>query len=409
MTLLKNAQQREISAQMPMPVDNVGSDAIYSVSGETVQLYYYNAGVYTIDAGQAAGVVVTGKLLYRNIRNANGDMAGTHQDTSLSFTSTAFTTEVAFPYGVKEQYSDLTGTARAAAITSGFSNGDYCVDYRTGALYGVKADNSVTLTNAAYKVETAASGGAGPSSDVNLVKVAGTATAAGAGAVTGGTLRTTLASDDPAVALLGTIDADTGAIKTATELIDDAVHADEAAFTTGTDKGIAVEGLYEAAGSNVADGQVGALAMTIDRHVIVQDEVKDSGTNSNVVFEASPLNLQYLPSSDVLTNVVNITPRYIYYNMSGYRYITMEIAAVDAGGGDIHTITLEGTCQDDGTAAAPCAYQDVTASLLGVASTATATTWIIDTPVAFKYLRIKDTTAGGNNNGGITVYSKRMY
>jgi len=44
-----------------------------------------------------------------------------------------------------------------------------------------------------------------------------TLAASGAGAVSAGVQRVTLASDDPAVALLGTIDADTGAIKTAVE------------------------------------------------------------------------------------------------------------------------------------------------------------------------------------------------
>lgn len=55
------------------------------------------------------------------------------------------------------------------------------------------------------------------------VNLAGTDITAGAGAVAAGTPRVTLASDDPAVALLTTIDADTGAIKTAVELLDNAV------------------------------------------------------------------------------------------------------------------------------------------------------------------------------------------
>ncbi len=45
----------------------------------------------------------------------------------------------------------------------------------------------------------------------------------GAGAVAAGVQRVTLASDDPAVALLTTIDSDTGAIKTAVEKIDNTV------------------------------------------------------------------------------------------------------------------------------------------------------------------------------------------
>jgi hypothetical protein len=61
----------------------------------------------------------------------------------------------------------------------------------------------------------------------------------GAGAVTGGVQRVTLASDDPGVAKLTTIDADTGAIKTSVELMDDTVATIGSAITA---KGTAVAG-----------------------------------------------------------------------------------------------------------------------------------------------------------------------
>jgi hypothetical protein len=51
--------------------------------------------------------------------------------------------------------------------------------------------------------------------DVDIFLDGGTALLGGAGAVAAGVLRTTLASDDPAVALLGTIDSDTSFIKSA--------------------------------------------------------------------------------------------------------------------------------------------------------------------------------------------------
>jgi hypothetical protein len=64
--------------------------------------------------------------------------------------------------------------------------------------------------------------------------IAGTDLVGGAGAVAAGVQRVTLASDDPAVTdlaaievLLGTIDADTGAIKTAVEIIDNAIDGTE--------------------------------------------------------------------------------------------------------------------------------------------------------------------------------------
>ena len=60
------------------------------------------------------------------------------------------------------------------------------------------------------------------------LNLAGTDVTANAGAVAAGTPRVTLASDDPAVAKLGTIDADTGAIKAAVEVMDDWDESDRA-------------------------------------------------------------------------------------------------------------------------------------------------------------------------------------
>lgn len=60
----------------------------------------------------------------------------------------------------------------------------------------------------------------------------------GAGAVASGVMRTTLASDDPAVALLGTIDADTGAMVTdlaAIEVLLGTIDADTGAIRTAVE------------------------------------------------------------------------------------------------------------------------------------------------------------------------------
>ena len=176
MSLIKQYQQREISEQRRMPVDGVASDAITDISGETLQLYYYNSGVLTIDAGQVAGVVVVGKLANRNIKNALGDVIGQFNDTSVAFTTgTVLTTLVQFPYLVAETADTNTGTLKAQAITEDFANGEYCIDHRTGTIYGKKATTGVSDT-VAYKVEIAVSGGGGGiASDVNVNKVGGTA------------------------------------------------------------------------------------------------------------------------------------------------------------------------------------------------------------------------------------------
>lgn len=85
----------------------------------------------------------------------------------------------------------------------------------------------------------------------------------GAGAVSAAVIRTTLASDDPAVALLTTIDGDTGAAVTALQLIDDTVFVDDAAFTAATSKVIATGGIVTA--DSVDSGDIGAFAMLANR------------------------------------------------------------------------------------------------------------------------------------------------
>ena len=149
--LLKD--QTDIQAKRPMPVEDVSdSSKGLDVSAETAQMYYYDTGTLTIDAGEAAGTAVIAKLAYRNVYNSIGSHIGDYKDTSLSFTSTALTTEVDFPWEKLEQSLDSTGTALLDLIVEDFSNGDYCVDYSTGTIYGVKTSTQVTLTSTAYKV-----------------------------------------------------------------------------------------------------------------------------------------------------------------------------------------------------------------------------------------------------------------
>jgi len=101
--------------------------------------------------------------------------------------------------------------------------------------------------------------------NVNL-NLAGTDVTAGAGAVAAGTPRVTLASDDPAVVdlaaievLLTTIDADTDAIKTAVELIDNSV-----------------DGAYLNVNANIAGtdmvGGAGAVAAGVQRVTLASDD-----------------------------------------------------------------------------------------------------------------------------------------
>jgi len=112
------------------------------------------------------------------------------RNSSLSFTSTAFTEQVAFPYLVAEVYDQSSGREKLNAITQNFTNGQYCVDHRTGIIYGKKADASVTLTSTAYKIASQVTGGGTVvTPNVNVATLAGVAPALNAGAVSAGTQR----------------------------------------------------------------------------------------------------------------------------------------------------------------------------------------------------------------------------
>jgi len=175
MGLLRN--QNHVSSQRGLPVDDKGaSSSLVSVTEPAaIQLYYWNAGTRTSDAGQVAGVVVEAKLTYDNIKNEAGYLQATYNDTSVAFTSTALTTEVEFPWNNAEVVDMSTGTARATAITAGFANGEYCIDYSNGMIYGVKTTTTTTLTSVSYIIlQNQAGGTTIVASDINIDEVGGT-------------------------------------------------------------------------------------------------------------------------------------------------------------------------------------------------------------------------------------------
>lgn len=193
--------QSQVSKFRGLPVDFIGaSQTVIDISGETVQLYYYNSGVQTVDNGQAVGTVVVGRLANMRIKNELGAMCATHLDTSLSFTSTALINEVAFPFDIAEGVDDVDAATRANVITSKMANGDYCVDYVNGLIYGKKASTETTLTSVSYKIQKEVVGtSGGVSTDINLNLVGGSPTAVNVGNANAGTQRVVIASNQPAI------------------------------------------------------------------------------------------------------------------------------------------------------------------------------------------------------------------
>jgi hypothetical protein len=153
MGLLKDSQQREISLQRALPVDDIGNASVVkSVSGETVQLYYYNSGVLTVDAGQIAGTLVVAKLAYDNILSKIGDIIGTENDSSFTLANAnTFDAQIKFPYRDAELKDTDIGANKLTEIAQAFTaNGQYCIDHRTGTFYG-KKKNTGTTVSASYK------------------------------------------------------------------------------------------------------------------------------------------------------------------------------------------------------------------------------------------------------------------
>lgn len=173
--LLERSQQDKVSQQTRFPVNDLSSNTIKTISGETVNLYYYNDTVLTADAGQAAGTIVVAKLNNGNIKTAIGDVIGHNEDTSFSWTTgTILTRRVDFPHLTAETFSRAPGREKATFITKNFSNGDYCIDHEYGIIYGKKA-TAGTSDTATYKVEMSLSGGGGGvASNVNIEKIGGT-------------------------------------------------------------------------------------------------------------------------------------------------------------------------------------------------------------------------------------------
>lgn len=170
-------RQNGVTNRLPMPVDSLADAAfVNSISGETLQLKYWNGATLTTDAGQAAGTVVIAKFAYSGILDSLGAMIGNETDTSVVFTTgTVLTAEVRCDYSAVGAADNSTLKLIAADLTANMSNGQYCIDYRNGVLYGKKATTSTSDT-VAYKVASTTTGGG--SSIVGSIDIAKVGTVA---------------------------------------------------------------------------------------------------------------------------------------------------------------------------------------------------------------------------------------
>lgn len=162
MSLLKKLAN--ISPFRGMPIDNKGtSSSVSPVTGESVTLKYFNAGVLTNDAGQPAGTIVVAKLENNKVLNEIGDAEASFGNTSLAITSTALTTETQINRSVMEATDGQPLEERVSALAASLNNGEFVVDSAKGLIVGKKADNTTAVT-AAYNVNQSNSGSGGGSS-----------------------------------------------------------------------------------------------------------------------------------------------------------------------------------------------------------------------------------------------------
>lgn len=148
----KKTGQKEVALQRRLPVRDL-KNKITTTLTEVASLYYFNSGVLTADAGQAAGVIVVGSVKKKGqILNSMRNMVGQFGDSSFSIAGgSALTTERPFK-GLLAEVAEAGGdnntlslSQKATLLTEGFRNGDYCVDYETGMFFGVKANTDTTV------------------------------------------------------------------------------------------------------------------------------------------------------------------------------------------------------------------------------------------------------------------------
>jgi len=214
----------------------------------------------------------------------------------------------------------------------------------------------------------------------------------GAGAVGSGTPRATLADDDPAVAGIEIMDdwdavEDSAAASDGPQIMGEAKTSQKAAV----DDGDAVRFVTNDHGELVIAG-----------FSWVNDYIK--------IAEQDPLSEHHDESTPVdETNLTTDTTAYVYWDMDGYRNFSLQCDMnIET---DSITATIECSIQDDGTAQASCFYSDVTSDLTGSASVVDSDfIWIVDTPVMFKYCRLKYVTSNDSgNDSDLTCYLKKGY
>ncbi len=212
---------------------NTATNTGANIAGATWMNGLYGTGVVTpatltTDAGQAAGTIVMAKLNYTGILDSLGAMIGNEKDTSFAWTTNTVLPKKylkEFPKFSVERLTNKELVDIAYEIGKNLTtNGEWCLDHRTGVIVGRKATTGTSDTGA-YKVQTQTTGG-------------------------------------------GTSIAATVKVSDGTDILD--VLVQDAAFGTAS-KGLAVFGKYQATPTTYTDGDAVPIKMDAQGAVYVKD------------------------------------------------------------------------------------------------------------------------------------------
>jgi hypothetical protein len=442
------------------------------------------------DINTAHGSVAAGKYTSSAPTLANGDFGFLRLDSSGNLKTTATISGDVNVDNTSLSTNGLVG--KAAALNADFSTAYAsattidCTGFPTIIIGGffaddvvsiqqIATDGSVTNTYTRDDITLTASGAAvvtltvaGASfvaTDTFIVYLSVRAQDYGAGVVDTLTPRTTLASDDPAVASLAAIDADTTTIAgdtttlvSATSIENTPVAATPVVLNMGGeynatpvtlddgDAGIValdsfgrinisgsviddaaqvatpsmlnVGGEYRASATTYTDGDATVLQSDINGHLKVRANGYDSGTDSNKVFEVNPISDHY--GFETLAEVTDGTdassPFSYYVDMRGKRTFALqyELNGGTAGAGPAGvTLTIEASCED--AASGSASFLDVTANWFGAASFVAAPgatdSDILerDTPTAVTWVKVVINAATNANSGDWNLYAGSKY
>lgn len=397
-----------VQRNMPMPVNDVtASTNIVPVNNETVNgttNAFIVGATGSADVGSAAGTAVIWYFDKAPVYNSGGFQVGNNQDTSFSFgTGTVLTTEIAFDYRKYYKYLDDSQANMVAALTTNFTNGQFAINYEEGFGIGLKATTGTTDT---YSYKTRASYTSTSAEDTG-----------GGGSASGGGLNTYVAkpsgtnADATSARASATTITVTGLPYTFTEY--DIVSVRQVPSTglatdyTPLTHDFSVSGTtITVAGANF--GASDALVVTFQLPPKGHDAAQDAN-KSAVINQLWTRDLGETKAD--VTNETNATVNR-YLDMAGYDGLTIQFEKT--GGTDSVTLTVEATCQDDGTAAASCVYQDITQHGMVIHSAAaTAASYTADAMTSleegakYKYVKIKTVSAGGSNDADYALYVRR--